>query len=150
MKKIIYIISILSIVLILGCNSNTDSKSDSAQSKQAKTTEEIKDPIPSKEEPEIKKSVPEKTDNIFEGMYTYMADANMFVSCDKKIKMSVAMKGEYLNLERQYLRTVDGGVEVYVKLKGSIKKVPSMEGDQKIDALFIDEVLELSKDRKCP
>lgn len=101
-------------------------------------------------EQNIEKPTPPNTENLFEGMYSYMADANIFVSCDQTRKMSVEMKGKYLDLERLYLRTVDGGTEVYVKLKGMIKKVPAMEGDKKMDALVIEEVIELSKDKKCP
>ncbi len=136
------IISILLIALLMSCNSNPNSSSTTENST---IKEEVEKPVEPKENP-----TPEKTDNIFEGMYSYMADANMFVSCDKKMKMPVEMKGEYLNLERQYLRTVDGGVEVYVKLKGYVRKVPPMEGNQEIDALFLEEILELSKDKKCP
>lgn len=145
MKNII-IISILFMTLFFSCNSNTNSNSS-----QENTTikEEAKTPVAPKEKPKVEKPAPEKVDNIFEGMYSYMADANMFISCDKKMKIPVEMKGEYINLERQYLRAVDGGVEVYVKLKGFTKKVSPMEGDRKIDALVIKEILELSKDKKC-
>ncbi|MFK7770908.1 MAG: hypothetical protein AB8F94_02170 [Saprospiraceae bacterium] len=133
----------LTLTFLMSCNSNSNSNSTQ---KQPPAKEEEKTPI---EQP-IAKPVPEKVDKVFEGMYSYMADANMFVSCDREVKMPVEMKGEYLNLEKQYLRTVDGGTEVYVKLIGSIKKVPAMEGDKMIDALVIEEVLELTKDKKCP
>lgn len=133
----------LAMAFLMSCNSNSNSSSTQNQSL---TKEEIKTPI---EQP-ITKPVPEKINNIYEGMYSYMADANMFVSCDRKMKMPVEMKGEYLNLERRYLRTVDGGTEVYVKLKGYVKKVPAMEGDKKIDAFILEEILELTKDKKCP
>ena len=132
----------------MSCNSNPNSKVNTTPKKSVKK-EEVKEPVETNEQPESAKPKPEKADSIFEGMYIYMADANMFVSCDRKIKMSVEMKGEYLNLERQYLRTVDGGVEVYVRLKGKVKKVPPMEGDKEIDALSITEVLEMSKVKKC-
>jgi hypothetical protein len=135
----------LAVAFLMSCNSNSNSNSSSTQN-QPPTKEEEKTPI---EQP-ITKPILAKADSIFEGMYSYMADANMFVSCDRKIKMSVEMKGEYLDLERQYLRTVDGGTEVFVKLKGYVKKVPAMESDKKVDALIIEEVLELTKDKKCP
>ena len=128
---------------LMSCNSNSNS---SSTQNQAPKKEEVKIP----DEQPIHKPVPEKIDSIFEGMYTYMADANIFVSCDQKMKLPVEMEGEYLNLERLYLRTVDGGTEVYVKLKGSVKKVPAMEGGKKIDAFVLEEILELTKDKKCP
>ncbi len=133
----------LALAFLMSCNSNSNS---SSTQKKPPAKEEEKTPI---EQPTTKPT-PIKTDRIFEGMYSYMADANMFVSCDQKIKMPVEMKGKYLNLERQYLRTVDGGIEVYVKLKGYVKKVPAMEGDKKIDAFILEEILELTKDKKCP
>lgn len=142
------IISILFIALLMSCNSNTSSKKYSPPENSV-VKEEVKEPVETIKPPEPEKPKPEKADSIFEGMYTYMADANMFVSCDKKMRMSIEMKGEYISLERQYLKTVDGGVEVYVRLKGKVKKVPPMEGDKEIDAMFITEVLELSKVKKC-
>ncbi|MFK8005823.1 MAG: hypothetical protein AB8H03_05610 [Saprospiraceae bacterium] len=135
------IILFLVIAFSISCNSNSSSSQNQYPAEEA-SENSIDQPI--------EKVTPPKTNNIFEGMYSYMADANMFISCDQKIKMPVEMKGEYLNLEKQYLRTVDGGTEVYVKLKGAIKKIPAMEGDKKINALVLEEVLELTKDRKCP
>jgi len=137
------IIPLLLFVFLMSCNSSSNSKSNSAQEKPI-VKEEIKTPTPPEEKPK-----PEKTDSIFEGMYSYMADANVFVSCDKKKRMSVEMKGKYLDLERQYLRTVDGGVEVFVKLKGHVKKVPAMEVDGEVDALVLEEILEMTRDKKC-
>ncbi len=142
------IISILFIALLMGCNSNSNSKPNPTQ-EDITLKEEVQKPVEEEKPIQITKPQSEKVDSIFEGMYSYMADANMFVSCDKKMRMPVEMKGKYLDLERQYLRTVDGGVEVYVRLKGRVKKVPPMEGDKEIDALVITEVLELSKDKKC-
>lgn len=143
------IISILFIALLVSCNSNTNSKPNSTleDSVQKETIE--KSPVETIAPTQLANPNPISVDSIFEGMYSYMADANMFVSCDKKKRMPVVMRGKYLDLERQYLRTVDGGVEVYVRLKGKVKKVPPMEGDKEIKALVISEVLELSKDKKC-
>ncbi len=143
------IISILFLALLMSCNSNPNSKTDSTPQDSVTNDTIQKPPVETTEPTQLAKPKPEKVDSIFEGMYSYMADANMFVSCNKKMRMPVEMKGKYLDLERKYLRTVDGGVEVYVKLKGYVKKVPPMEGDKKIDALIITEVLELSKDKKC-
>jgi hypothetical protein len=150
------IIPILCLAFLMSCNSNNNTKTNSipegSVSKEAikKIIEqEVEKKVEKKEQSEPAKPRPEKINNVFEGVYSYMADANRFVSCDQKRSMPVAMKGEYINLERQYLRTVDGGVEVYVKLQGYIKKIPSKGGDTAIDALFIEKILELSKDKKC-
>jgi hypothetical protein len=143
------IISILFLALLMSCNSNTNSKTNSTPEDSVQKETIQKPPVETTAPTQLAKPKPVKVDSVFEGMYSYMADANMFVSCDKKNRMPVEMKGKYLDLERQYLRTVDGGVEVYVRLKGEVKKVPPMEGDKEIDALVITEVLELSKDKKC-
>jgi hypothetical protein len=166
------IIPILCLAFLMSCNSNNNTKTNSipegSVSKEAikkiieqeveqedekevekEVEQEVEKKVEKKEQSEPAKPRPEKINNVFEGVYSYMADANRFVSCDQKRSMPVAMKGEYINLERQYLRTVDGGVEVYVKLQGYIKKIPSKGGDTAIDALFIEKILELSKDKKC-
>ena len=93
----------------------------------------------------------QKTDSkfkIYEGTYIYMADANIFESCDKQIKMTVDGEG-YLKLESQYLKTVDGGETAYVRLKGYEDMVMSMEGRKKVKAIMVTEVLEVSKENKC-
>jgi len=77
-----------------------------------------------------------------------MADANIFESCDKQIKMTVDGEG-YLKLESQYLKTVDGGETAYVRLKGYEDMVMSMEGRKKVKAIMVTEVLEVSKENKC-
>jgi len=85
---------------------------------------------------------------VYEGTYIYMADANMFESCDKKIKMAV--EGEaYLDLEKRYLSTVDGGEKAYVRLKAYEDMVMSMEGTKKVKTIMVTEVLEVSKENKC-
>ena len=87
---------------------------------------------------------------IFEGYFSYMADANMFTSCNSSIVMPVNMDGAYLELEKKYLSISDGnGGRVYVRLKGKIEKVPPMEGDNLIDALVISEVVEINASKKC-
>ena len=106
--------------------------------------------LSSEKKPEAKTETEVKSKfRIYEGTYMYMADANMFESCDKKIKMSV--EGEaYLNLEKKYLSTVvDGGEKVFVRLKGYEDMVMSMEGTKKVKAIMVTEVLEVSKENKC-
>lgn len=91
----------------------------------------------------------EVSGNIYEGTFSYMADANLFVSCDKKTSMPIEMEGEYLTLEKAYTSLVEGGTEVYVRLKGYPQAAPAMEGDRKITVLVVTAILEINKDKNC-
>lgn len=86
----------------------------------------------------------------FEGTFSYMADANIFISCNKLQRMPIEMEGEYLALERAYTNSVDGGQPIYVRLKGYTKEVPAMEGDDMVTAIVITQILEIDKDKNCP
>jgi len=88
--------------------------------------------------------------SIFEGTFSYMADANQFISCDQKTRMPVEMKGEYLTLEKQYTALSKGaGEQIYVRLEGYTKEVPSMEEGMKELAIIVTKVLEVDKDKSC-
>lgn len=124
-----FLIIIIFSIVCISCNSNSEKRQESK--KLAKPQTESKSKF-----------------RIYEGTYMYMADANIFESCDKKIKMSV--EGEaYLSLERNYLKTVDGGEKAFVRLKGYEDMVMSMEGTKKVKAIMVTEVLEVSKENKC-
>jgi hypothetical protein len=87
---------------------------------------------------------------IFEGAYSYMADANQFISCDGKTRMPVHNEAEYLTLERKYLSTVkEGGQKVFVKLKGHIADVPKMEGEGTEQAIVVTEIMAVGGESDC-
>lgn len=85
----------------------------------------------------------------FEGYFSYLADANMFQSCDRKTRMSVAMEGEYLTLEKGYIALGLSGKRVFVRLNGKIEEMPAMEGDGTEKALVVTKVVELTKGKEC-
>lgn len=85
----------------------------------------------------------------FEGYFSYLADANMFQSCDGKIRMPVEMKGEYLTLEKAYSALGLAGKRVFVRLNGQIEDVAAMEGDGTEKAIVVTEVVELTKGKEC-
>ena len=87
--------------------------------------------------------------NIFDGTFSYMADANLFVSCDKSLRMPVVMDKEYLTLERAYTQLVEGGTNVYVRLKGYQIEVPKMEGDGVEAGLVVTQLIEIDKEKEC-
>jgi hypothetical protein len=89
-------------------------------------------------------------ESIYTGMFTYMADANMFFPCDGSQRMPVAMTGEYLTLERKYTALTKGsGERIYVRVEGSTKEVPAMEGNGKELALVVSKVLEVDNHKDC-
>jgi hypothetical protein len=89
-------------------------------------------------------------ETIFEGAFSYMADANQFVSCDGTQTMPVHNTAEYLNLERKYLSTAtEGGQRVFVKLKGHISDVPRMDGEGTEKALIVTEIMAIGGVNDC-
>lgn len=137
-------------LLLLACNSNSSSDDSQDSKAQAANTSQNVTPAPV-EQPNGGQAVkkPENPVKEYYGMYTYMADSNTFRTCDKKIKMSIQMKGEYLTLEKRYLKAVDGGTKVFIRFKGMIKEVAAMEGDGKEKSMLITEFLELDKIKNC-
>ncbi|MGB7563577.1 MAG: META domain-containing protein [Prochlorococcaceae cyanobacterium] len=67
------------------------------------------------------------------GMFTYMADAASIRLCATGQRLPVAMEGDFLALQRAYLRArpeVDPGQPLLVGLQGLITQRPSMEKGQ--------------------
>jgi copper homeostasis protein (lipoprotein) len=62
------------------------------------------------------------------GMLTYMADAAMFEECLTGRAYPVAIEGAWIDVERAYLATVEGGTPLYTTLEGTISLRPAMEG----------------------
>lgn len=89
-------------------------------------------------------------DKTFKGMFTYMADANMFFPCDGSQRMPVAMTGEYLTLERKYTALSKGnGERIYSHLEGYTKEVPAMEGNGTTLAIVVTKVVEVNDGKSC-
>ncbi len=89
-------------------------------------------------------------DKTFKGMFTYMADANMFFPCDGSKRMPVVMSGEYLTLERRYTALSKGnGERIYTHLEGYTKEVPAMEGNSKELAIVVTKVIEVNDGKSC-
>jgi len=95
------------------------------------------------------KTTSKTSSKVYKGMFSYMADANMFVSCDKSTQLPIDMTGKYLVLEKAYTNIAEGGKEVYLELKAYEKEVPAMEGDGMETALVLTEIVSLDKDKSC-
>ncbi len=100
--------------------------------KKKKEFEPITDPFPMK------------------GMFTYMADAPLFVECFTQMKFPVAMEGDYLQLERQYLsNTEEPGKPLLTTLTGSLISRPKMEGNEKTLTLVVKKFGKVWPKRDC-
>lgn len=63
------------------------------------------------------------------GMYSYMADAGLFVECSTGWRVPVAMEADNVALERGYLAVrKEAGEPVLVNLEGRLAMRPGMEG----------------------
>jgi heat shock protein HslJ len=64
------------------------------------------------------------------GLYSYMADAGMFVECGSDQRLPVAMEADNLALERAYLNSrTTPGAPLLVSVEGRIEMRPKLEGD---------------------
>ena len=73
------------------------------------------------------------------GMFTYMADAAMFMDCRSGRRFPVAMEGAYIDLERAYTQSQDEpGQALQVAVRGRYLGRPRMEGDGERVHLIVD------------
>ena len=84
------------------------------------------------------------------GMFTYLADAPLFVECSSKMKFPVTMEKDYISLEREYLSNrEEPGKELLVTLTGRIVSRPKMEGNGEILTLVVDKFDKAWPKRDC-
>jgi copper homeostasis protein (lipoprotein) len=71
-----------------------------------------------------------KNSALIKGMYSYMADAGIFVDCKTQKKHHVAMESDNISLEKAYLNIAEEpGEKILVTLNGNIEKRPKIEGE---------------------
>ena len=100
--------------------------------KKQKEFEPITDPFPMK------------------GMFTYMADAPLFVECFTQMKLPVAMEEDYIQLEREYLsNTEEPGKPLLTTLTGSLISRPKMEGNGNVLTLVVKKFDKVWPKRDC-
>jgi len=84
------------------------------------------------------------------GMFTYMADAPLFVECFTQMKFPVAMEKDYISLEREYLsNTEEPGKPLLATLTGSLIPRPRMEGKGEILTLVVEKFDKVWQKRDC-
>lgn len=76
--------------------------------------------------------------NSLKGMYSYMADAGMFIDCNTQKKYPVAMEADNISLEQAYLKIAEEPREkILVTLIGTFEKRPKIEGDGEMEFLIV-------------
>jgi hypothetical protein len=83
------------------------------------------------------------------GMYSYLADAGLFVDCRSGDKLPVAQEGDNAALETAYLKVRPApGAAVLAVVEGRIETRPPMEGRPR-PMLIVDRFIEVATDRNC-
>ena len=88
--------------------------------------------------------------NLYKGYFSYMADAGLFIDCKDNKRYPVAMEGDYLKLEKEYLKNVkDGGEKIIVTLNGEIVEKKKIEGEGTIKFFVVKKFINIFPDKKC-
>ena len=79
------------------------------------------------------------------GMYSYMADAGLFLECgDNKKRLPVAMEGDNIALERAYLKNrYQPGKSLLVNIEAHLETRPEMEGNGEQQVIIVDQFLSM-------
>jgi len=84
------------------------------------------------------------------GLFTYMADAAIFVDCGSGERLPVAMEADYLALERAYLKHRDEpGLPLLAIFDGYVAERPAMEGDGVQAVVIVDRFVEVRVGESC-
>jgi hypothetical protein len=84
------------------------------------------------------------------GMYSYMADASLFVDCATGERWPVATEGDNAALERAYLEgRAAPGAPLPVTVEGHLESRPKMDGPGKETVLIVERFVGVSPRRGC-
>ncbi|MEE9430623.1 MAG: hypothetical protein V3V16_06250 [Melioribacteraceae bacterium] len=88
--------------------------------------------------------------NFHKGYFSYFADVGLFVDCETNEKYPVAMEGDYLALEKEYLEMAKiTGEKIIVTLNGKIEKRNKMEGVGKRNFLVVKKFIGMFPNKNC-
>lgn len=88
--------------------------------------------------------------NILKGYFSYFADAALFIDCQTNEKYPVAMEGDYIALEKEYLNISQSGGEKYiVRLKGEYIERNKIEGEGRRKYLIVNKFIEIFPNQTC-
>jgi heat shock protein HslJ len=84
------------------------------------------------------------------GEMTYMADAARFTECLTGRSYPVAMEGDFLRMERAYLKAAKGpGAPLFVTFEGSIVDRPKMEGAGVERTVVVNRFIDARPSQRC-
>jgi heat shock protein HslJ len=86
---------------------------------------------------------------VMKGIFTYMADAAIFVDCSSQKRYPVAMEGKYIDLERKYLASINAGSPLLVTLEGRLVLRPKMEGEGESVMLVVEKLNKVWPQMDC-
>jgi heat shock protein HslJ len=84
------------------------------------------------------------------GMFKYMADAAVFTDCSTKKSFPVAFEGDYISLEKAYLKTIqEAGKAIKVNVEGEIVLRNGMDGKVDIPTLVVKKFINIIPKEVC-
>ncbi len=84
------------------------------------------------------------------GMFSYMADAAMFVECGTNKKFAVALEDDFISLEKAYIKAVhEAGKAIKVKVEGVIALRDGMDGKTDISTLIVKKFISIVPKEIC-
>lgn len=84
------------------------------------------------------------------GMYSYMADAGLFLECATDKRLPVAMAGDNMALESAYLKNrYMPGKSLLVSFEGHIAMRAKMEGDGQQEVIIVDKFISIAQQEHC-
>lgn len=87
---------------------------------------------------------------LLSGMFSYLADAALFVECRTSRRFPVAMERDYLALERAYLGTEhEPGQEIFVTVEGHFANRQKMEGEGREEMLIVERFINIVPGEDC-
>jgi len=85
-----------------------------------------------------------------QGMYSYMADAGIFIDCATREQWPVAMEGDNATLEREYAKASPGpGTPLLITVEGRVEPRPRMEGEGQETALVVERFVRTWPNETC-
>ncbi|MCW8929988.1 MAG: META domain-containing protein [Gammaproteobacteria bacterium] len=88
--------------------------------------------------------------NEMTGMYSYMADAGLFLECGQTKRLPVAMEGDNISLERAYLKNrYMPGKSLLVTFNGHIAMRPKMEDNELEETIIVEEFISIKQQERC-
>lgn len=82
------------------------------------------------------------------GDFKYFADAAVFRPCGQKKVFPVSHDGEYIDLEKKYLKKKEGGEWLYTEVLGRFENQKNMEG-KVVKTFVIEKLVRIDESRIC-